>query len=43
MTTIPQILKDCRSHMDKAIDSSKREFTSIRSGKASPANVMRVL
>ena len=37
MTTIPQILKDCRAHMDKAIDSSKREFASIRSGKASPA------
>jgi len=37
MTTIPQILKDCRGHMDKAIDSSKREFSSIRSGKASPS------
>ena len=37
MTTIAQILKDCRAHMDKAIDSSKREFASIRSGKASPS------
>ena len=37
MTTIPQILKDCRAHMDKAIESSKREFQSIRSGKASPS------
>jgi ribosome recycling factor len=37
MTTIPQILKDCRAHMDKAIESSKREFASIRSGKASPS------
>jgi len=37
MTTIPQIMKDCRAQMDKAIDSSKREFASIRSGKASPA------
>lgn len=37
MTTIPQIMKDCRVHMDKAIDSSKREFGSIRSGKASPS------
>jgi ribosome recycling factor len=37
MTTIPQILKDCRAHMDKAIESSKREFLSIRSGKASPS------
>jgi ribosome recycling factor len=37
MTTIAQILKDCRAHMDKAIDSSKREFASIRSGTASPS------
>ena len=36
MTTIPQILKDCRAQMDKAIESSKREFSGIRSGKASP-------
>jgi ribosome recycling factor len=36
-TTIPQIVKDCRTHMDKAIESSKREFASIRSGKASPS------
>src|SRR6476661_8077432 len=37
MTTIPQIVKDCRAHMDKAIESSKREFSGIRSGKASPS------
>ena len=36
-TSIPQILKECRAHMDKAIESSKREFGSIRSGKASPS------
>jgi ribosome recycling factor len=36
-TTIPQIVKDCRAHMDKAIESTKREFTGIRSGKASPS------
>ena len=36
MITLPQILKDCRGAMDKAIENSKREFTSIRSGKASP-------
>src|SRR6476660_10473426 len=36
-TTIPQIVKDCRAHMDKAIESSKREFSGIRSGKASPS------
>jgi ribosome recycling factor len=36
MTTIPQIAKDARTAMDKAIENSKREFTAIRSGKASP-------
>jgi ribosome recycling factor len=33
--TIPQILADSRSAMDKAVESSRREFTSIRTGKAS--------
>ena len=36
MSTLPQILKDARSAMEKGIESSKREFASIRSGKASP-------
>jgi ribosome recycling factor len=31
---IPQILKDTRAHMDKALDSTKHEFATIRSGKA---------
>lgn len=34
--TIPQIIKDSRAAMDKAIENSKREFASIRSGKAAP-------
>ena len=34
MSTIPEIMKSCRAEMDKALDSSKREFSSIRSGKA---------
>ena len=33
---IQQILKDCRTAMDKGVDSTRREFSSIRSGKASP-------
>ena len=33
-TAIPQIVKDCRSAMEKALENSKREFASIRSGKA---------
>ena len=37
MTTIPQILKECRAGMEKGIESSRREFSSIRSGKASPS------
>lgn len=36
MSTIQNILKDARAHMDKALDNSKHEFTSIRSGKANP-------
>ena len=36
MSTIPQIVKDCRTSMDKGLDAAKREFSSVRSGKASP-------
>ncbi|HEY8166732.1 MAG TPA: ribosome recycling factor [Gemmatimonadaceae bacterium] len=34
MTAIPQIIKDSRAGMEKALDSSKRELASIRTGKA---------
>lgn len=36
MTTIPQIMKDTRAAMDKAVDAAKREFSGIHAGKASP-------
>ena len=36
MSTIPQILKDTRASMDKGIENTRREFASVRSGKASP-------
>jgi len=36
MTTIPQITKDSKTAMEKAVENSKREFSGIRSGKASP-------
>ena len=36
MSSIQQFLKDCRAGMDKAIENTKREFQSVRSGKASP-------
>lgn len=31
-----QILKDARAGMDKALENTKREFSGVRSGKASP-------
>jgi ribosome recycling factor len=34
--TIQQTTKDMRGAMDKAIESTRREFSSIRSGKATP-------
>ena len=34
MSTIPNILKECRAHMDKAIENTRREFSTLRSGKA---------
>lgn len=34
MSATPQIIKDTRTAMDKVIENSKREFSSIRSGKA---------
>jgi ribosome recycling factor len=36
MSSIQQIVKDCRASMEKGLDSAKREFASVRSGKASP-------
>ena len=36
MSPIPQILKDTKSGMEKGLENSKREFSGIRSGKASP-------
>ncbi|HUQ18696.1 MAG TPA: ribosome recycling factor [Gemmatimonadaceae bacterium] len=35
MSTIPQIQKESRAMMDKALEASKRELSSIRTGKAS--------
>jgi ribosome recycling factor len=36
MSSIPQILKDARTAMDKDIAHVRHEFQSVRSGKASP-------
>jgi ribosome recycling factor len=35
--SIPNILKDCRTQMEKAVEAVKRDFGSVRSGKASPS------
>lgn len=35
--SIPNIVKDCRTQMEKAVDAVKRDFSSVRSGKASPS------
>jgi len=35
VTTIAEITKDARAAMDRAVENSRREFASIRSGKAS--------
>ncbi len=34
--TIQAILKDARTAMDKGVEAARREFASVRSGKASP-------
>ena len=36
MSTIQQILKETRAAMEKGIESTRREFSTVRSGKASP-------
>ncbi len=35
MTTIPQIIKDARASMERGLEKTKKEFSSIRTGKAS--------
>lgn len=36
MSNIANILKDCRTSMEKGVEAAKREFSTVRSGKASP-------
>jgi len=36
MSTIANIMKDTRAHMEKSLENTKHEFTTIRSGKANP-------
>ncbi|HET9425855.1 MAG TPA: ribosome recycling factor [Gemmatimonadaceae bacterium] len=37
MSTIPQIIKDARAAMEKDVEHARKEFSNIRSGKASPS------
>ncbi|MHB1299030.1 MAG: ribosome recycling factor [Gemmatimonadaceae bacterium] len=37
MTMTQPILKECKAQMERAVEAVKREFSSVRSGKASPA------
>lgn len=37
MTTIPEALRQAREYMDKAVENTRRELGTIRSGKATPA------
>ena len=37
MSTIPELTKHARELMHKAVESTKREFTGIRSNKATPS------
>jgi ribosome recycling factor len=37
MTTIPELTKHARDLMHKAVESTKREFSGIRSNKATPS------
>ena len=44
MMTIPELVKHAKEGMQKAVENTKREFGSIRSGKASPhlLDILRV-
>jgi ribosome recycling factor len=44
MSTIPELTKHARELMHKAVENTKREFSGIRSGKASPTllDIVRV-
>jgi ribosome recycling factor len=37
MSTIPNIVKDARTSMEKDLDHTRKEFSNVRSGKASPS------
>lgn len=42
MATPPEIIADCRDKMAKAVDHLKSEFSSVRTGRATPALVEKI-
>ena len=42
MPTPPEVMADCRDKMDKAIEHLKSEFSTVRTGRATPALVEKI-
>jgi ribosome recycling factor len=40
---IEELLQDAREHMDKSIDSTRHRFASVRTGRASPSLLDRIM
>ena len=43
MSIIEDFLKDAREHMDKSVDATRGKFGSVRTGRASPALLDRIM
>ena len=43
MSMIDDFLADAREHMDKSVDATRGKFSSVRTGRASPALLDRIL
>ena len=43
MTMIDDLLTDAREHMDKSVEATRQKFGSIRTGRASPALLDRIV
>jgi ribosome recycling factor len=43
MSIIDDFLKDARDHMDKSVDATRGKFGSVRTGRASPALLDRIV
>ena len=43
MSMIDELLTDAREHMDKSVDATRAKFGSVRTGRASPALLDRIM